>query len=202
MHKSRQNRLHAAVGLGIKTSCYSTLASGRIAPESWLLANNVDAGKSGHAHVSPPKSFFPRGIRTPHSTHSSFGPLLSLHPKRYLHWFSGFIVVMTNMVADFFLPRTKDELPPFLPVTSYPALSSFLTDPANSTVDQLMQLRPKCLFDAQNRVLLTCNTRPPRLGFIYYHCDTGPILRNFSGCTISKVHVWCNALTLSKVTTS
>ena len=30
----------------------------------------------------------------------------------------------------------------------------------------------------------------------------GPILRNFSGCTISKVHVWCNALTLSKVTTS
>ena len=30
----------------------------------------------------------------------------------------------------------------------------------------------------------------------------GPILRNFSGCTISKVHVWCNALTLSKVSTS
>ena len=30
----------------------------------------------------------------------------------------------------------------------------------------------------------------------------GPVLRNFSGCTISKVHVWCNALTLSKVTTS
>ena len=30
----------------------------------------------------------------------------------------------------------------------------------------------------------------------------GPILRNFSGCTISKVHVWCNALTLSKVATS
>jgi len=66
---------------------------------------------------------------------------------------------MTNMVADFFLPRAKDELPPFLSVTSYPALSSFLTDPANSTVDQLMQLRPKCLFDAQNRVLLSCNTR-------------------------------------------
>ena len=33
-------------------------------------------------------------------------------------------------------------------------------------------------------------------------CPPGPILRNFSGCTISKVHVWCNALTLSKVTTS
>ena len=32
--------------------------------------------------------------------------------------------------------------------------------------------------------------------------EPGPILRNFSGCTISKVHVWCNALTLSKVTTS
>jgi len=32
--------------------------------------------------------------------------------------------------------------------------------------------------------------------------STGPILRNFSGCTISKVHVWCNALTLSKVSTS
>ena len=31
---------------------------------------------------------------------------------------------------------------------------------------------------------------------------TGPILRKFSGCTISKVHVWCKALTLSKVTTS
>jgi len=30
----------------------------------------------------------------------------------------------------------------------------------------------------------------------------GPIVRNFSGCTISKVHVWCNALTLSKVSTS
>ena len=34
------------------------------------------------------------------------------------------------------------------------------------------------------------------------HWETGPILRNFLGCTISKVHVWCNALTLSKVTTS
>ena len=32
--------------------------------------------------------------------------------------------------------------------------------------------------------------------------QTGPILRNFSGCTISKVHVWCNALTLSRVSTS
>ena len=29
-----------------------------------------------------------------------------------------------------------------------------------------------------------------------------PILRNFSRCTISKAHVWCSALTLSKVTTS
>ena len=26
--------------------------------------------------------------------------------------------------------------------------------------------------------------------------------KEFSGCTISKVHVWCHALTLSKVTTS
>jgi len=34
------------------------------------------------------------------------------------------------------------------------------------------------------------------------HFIPGPILRNFSGCTISKVHVWCNALTLSKVSTS
>jgi len=32
--------------------------------------------------------------------------------------------------------------------------------------------------------------------------SAGPILRNFSGCTISKVHAWCNALTLSKVLTS
>ena len=32
--------------------------------------------------------------------------------------------------------------------------------------------------------------------------SAGPILRNFSGCTISNVYVWCNALTLSKVTTS
>jgi len=36
----------------------------------------------------------------------------------------------------------------------------------------------------------------------FHHGITGPILRNFSGCTISKVHVWCNALTLSKVSTS
>jgi len=35
-----------------------------------------------------------------------------------------------------------------------------------------------------------------------YSVVSGPILRNFSGCTISKVHVWCNTLTLSKVTTS
>ena len=33
-------------------------------------------------------------------------------------------------------------------------------------------------------------------------CWPGPILRNFSGCTISKVRVWCNALTLSKVRAS
>jgi len=39
---------------------------------------------------------------------------------------------------------------------------------------------------------------PPRLGKM--SVNPGPILRNFSGCTISKVHVWCNALTLSKVT--
>ena len=38
--------------------------------------------------------------------------------------------------------------------------------------------------------------------FQIYPQPAGPILRNFSGCTISKVHVWCNALTLSKVTTS
>ena len=33
-------------------------------------------------------------------------------------------------------------------------------------------------------------------------CWPGPILRNFSGCTVSKVRVWCNALTLSKVRAS
>jgi len=44
---------------------------------------------------------------------------------------------------------------------------------------------------------------PNNPNFIKRHrsnLDTGPILRNFSGCTISKVHAWCNALTLSKVT--
>ena len=77
--------------------------------------------------------------------------------------------------------RRLQPLPPLLTAPSTHASAARRIYGTNSGVNASSRLRGRAL---------------------WADCPPAPILRNFSGCTISKVHVWCNALTLSKVSTS
>ena len=128
--------------------------------------------------------------------------------KKYFTWKCPTLFVSSAAVR---ICSRSSYLLTFVDTFAYNQQLTFLTHPVCKTTRRVMWTGTLGNATSTAVVLRARVQRISAYMFLLLHWSTavvvgfhgaGPILRNFSGCTISKVHVWCNALTLSKVSTS